>query len=111
MNEHLRDAVWLAVVVGALDALSTWVALRLGALEANPLAMWAQDRVGVVPAVIASVAVVPLVVTAVDGVRSRLPARWATLLQPAVTAGVYLGFVFGRGIVLGNNLVVIGNLT
>ena len=112
MSARLRRVAWVALLVGALDGLSTWCALGVGAVEGNPLAAHSHDRLGVVPAVTLAAFAGPLVMVLAEGCRRLLPSRWAALVErtAAIEMGAVVGFVALRSVVVVSNIALIVRL-
>lgn len=101
------------MLVGALDGLSTWCALGVGAVEGNPFAAYSHDRLGVVPALTLAAFAGPVVIAGAEAGRRQLPSRLASLIErtAAIEMGAILGFVVLRGLVVVSNVALIVRMT
>lgn len=113
MPARLRRVASVTLLVGALDGLSTWCALGVGAVEGNPLAAYSHDRLGVVPALTLAAFAGPVVIAVAEAGRRLLPSRWASLIErkAAIEMGAVIGFVALRGAVVVSNVALIVRLT
>lgn len=101
----VRTIAFLGLVVGALDAVSTWFALQLPWTdERNPAAAWVHAELGLVPGLVVAAVASPLVFLVVAAAFRRLPDPWCAPAEFGLVLGGTLWLVLARLVVVGVNL-------
>lgn len=107
-DRRIRLVAALGLVVGALDAWSTWAALHEPrTYEANPSAAWVHAELGLVPGLAVAAVASPLAFLLVAAAFRRLPDPWRAPAELGLVVGGVLWLVVARLVVVAGNVALL----